>query len=183
VPGRQILEILLPGDVFGLDLALIGRVAHPVRALTPCTVCVHDPQTFGDIFAERPDLVRSLMATLIRNSERIETRWTLIGQGSCPQRVAHLILETWNRLAQRGLAPMAAKERHGVWIPFPLQRRHLAAALGMSGTHVYRSLIELEAQKLIRVEDEAMVILKPTGLAVSCGFVPVSDEHGTRVVL
>jgi hypothetical protein len=54
-PRRQILEILLPGDVFGLGTALTGYAGDAVRALTPGTVCVHNLRIFAEIFTERLD--------------------------------------------------------------------------------------------------------------------------------
>jgi CRP/FNR family transcriptional regulator, anaerobic regulatory protein len=182
-PRRQILEILLPGDMFGLGMALTGRVGNAVRALTPSTICVHDPRIFAEIFTEQPDLVRGLMEALARDAERSAARLAIIGQGLAIQRAAFLVLEIWDRLAQRDLAPVAADGKGGVRIPFPLQRRHLAAALGMSGTHVRRSLAELETLKLLRAETDAMVLLDPAGLAALCGFSAVPDERGRRAVL
>jgi CRP-like cAMP-binding protein len=164
-------------------MALTGRAGNPVRALTPATICVHDPRIFAEIFTERPGLARGLMETMAHEAERSAARQAVIGHGSGMQRAAYLILETWNRLVQRDMAPAAAKGKGGVRIPFPLQRRHLAAALGMSGTHVRRSLLELETQNLLRAEDGFMVIRDPADLAACCGFVADPDRHGRRVAL
>ena len=182
-PRRQIVDFLLPGDVFGVEVALTGRAASTVRALTVSRVCVHDPKIFLKMFAERPDLARGLMETMTRDAERTYGRLAVIGQSPGPKRIAHLLLETWHRLAQRD--PGLQAEQHGgeVRMPFPLQRRHLAAALGMSGTHVARSLAELRAQGLARLEEDSVAILDPAGLTAFCGYVAPPDEAGRRVTL
>src|SRR5215469_3739420 len=38
--ARQILDIVLPGDMVGLASAVLGRVKHSVQAITPATLCV-----------------------------------------------------------------------------------------------------------------------------------------------
>jgi CRP-like cAMP-binding protein len=182
-PRRQILELLLPGDMFGVGVALTGRVGTAVRTLTATTVCMHDQKVFSKMFTERPELARGLMETMARDAERAYGWLAVIGQSSGPQRIAHLILETWHRLAQRDPALRAAEDGGEVRVPFPLRRRHLAAALGMSGTHVARSLAELAAQRLARLEEDMLAILDPAGLTAFCGYVPVPDEIGRRVML
>jgi CRP-like cAMP-binding protein len=188
VPGgdgtarRQILEVLLPGDVFGVGVALTGRVGNPVRALTASTVCMHDPRVFSRMFTERPELARGLMETMARDAERTYGRLAAIGQSPGPQRIAHLILEIWHRLASRDPALQPAEGRP-VRVPFPLQRRHLAAALGMSGTHVARSLAKLAAQGLAGLQQDMLMILDPAALGQYCGYDPVPDEVGRRVML
>jgi CRP-like cAMP-binding protein len=66
---RQILEILLPGDLFGLSTALTGHTDSAVRALTDCTVCIHDPNAFRKLFIRRPGLAQGLTETLARDAE------------------------------------------------------------------------------------------------------------------
>jgi CRP/FNR family transcriptional regulator, anaerobic regulatory protein len=180
-PQRQILDILLPGDLFRLGTALTGRTGSTVRTLTACTVCIHDSGAFSKLYTRRPELARGLVATMARDAERINARLTVIGQGTSVQRMAHLILEIWNRLAQRAQAPLTAVG--GIRIPFPLQRRHLAAALGMSGNQAHRAFVELETQGLIRAEEGVMTILDAAGLAARCDFHPIPDEIGQRITL
>jgi CRP/FNR family transcriptional regulator, anaerobic regulatory protein len=180
-PQWQILDILLPGDLLGLGMALTGRTGSAVRTLTACTVCIHDPDAFSKLYTRWPELARGLVATMTCDAERINARLTVIGQGTSVQRLAHLILEIWNRLAQRARAPLTAVG--GIRIPFPLQRRHLAAALGMSGNHAHRSLVELETQGLVRVEEGVMTILDAAGLAAHCDFHPIPDEIGRHITL
>jgi CRP-like cAMP-binding protein len=163
-PQRQILDILLPGDLFGLGTALTGRTGSTVRTLTACTVCIHDSGAFSKLYTRRPELARGLVATMARDAERINARLTVIGQGTSVQRMAHLILEIWNRLAQRAQAP-------------------LTAVGGMSGNQAHRAFVELETQGLIRAEEGVMTILDAAGLAARCDFHPIPDEIGQRITL
>lgn len=179
---QQITAILLPGDVFGIEAALTGAVGSPARALTAATACVHDPRVFAGVFRDRPALARALMETAARDAMRMEAWVAVMGQGTGPQRAAWLMLELRDRLARRGMLPDPGAD--GVErVPFPLTRRHLAAALGMSGTHVARSLAELENAGLARLEGEELVIRDAARLVRLCGHVPAPDEAGRRALL
>jgi len=182
-PRHQILDILLPGDTFGVEAALMGRAADPVRALSEVTICAHDSRTFLTVFNTRTDLTRAILETLLRDRIRTDARLAALGQGTGAQRAAHLMLELRDRLIGRGKLPEAAATEPEQRIPFPLRRRHWAAALGMSGTHVARSLAELERAQLARVEDADVVIVDPARLAAFCGYAPPPAEQGRRALL
>jgi CRP-like cAMP-binding protein len=181
-PLWRIVDILLPGDMFGLEAALTGRVGSPVRALTPVTVCVHAPRGLATALNDRPNLAGALIETGLRDQERADARLAAANQVGGGQRAAHLVLELRDRLSGRGMAPGLAADGSGR-MPFPMQRRHLAAALGMSGTHVARSFAELDAGGLARVEGQELVILDAVKLAALCGYVPVAEAAGRRALI
>ncbi|MBV8166235.1 MAG: Crp/Fnr family transcriptional regulator [Alphaproteobacteria bacterium] len=163
--GRQrILDLMLPGDSIGLDGVLLGTPPFPVRALTALNLCVLDASMVERILATRPAVARSLMADLAQALRRADER--LWRQRSGPQRCGYLILETFDRLQRRGLADAGC--------PFPLQRRHMAAMLGMSGTHVARSLAELRGDGLASIADGMLMIHDRSRLETFAGYVP---EH------
>jgi CRP/FNR family transcriptional regulator len=161
---RQILEILLPGDLIGLDSVLLGGPAYPVRALTAVNVCVLDTTLVQRMVDEQPMLARALMARLSQDLRRGDER--LWGQRSGPQRCAYFMLDIHDRLHSRGMV-------NGGGCPFPLQRRHLAAALGISGTHVARSLAELRDAGLATVANGALLIHDRPRLAALAGYTAV----------
>jgi CRP-like cAMP-binding protein len=181
-PVWRIVDILLPGDIFGLEAALTGRAGRPVRALTPVTVCVQDSRILDAALRRRPELARALIETALLDQERAEARLAAANQVGGGQRAAHLMLELRDRLVARGMAPGLSADGSGR-MPFPLQRRHLAAALGMSGTHVTRSLGELDAAGLARVDGQELVILDAGRLAALCGYVPVLEVPGRRAII
>ena len=178
----RIVDILLPGDMFGLEAALTGRVGNPVRALTQVTVCAHDPRVLASALRDHPDFARALVETNLHDMERAEARLAAANQVGGAQKTAHLVLELRDRLAARDMAPGLTEDGSGR-MPFPLQRRHLAAALGMSGTHVTRSFGELDAAGLARVDGQELVILDAERLAALCGYLPVSEPPGHRAII
>ena len=176
---RQILNFLLPGDPIGLESALIGSIRHSVRALTEVTLCVHNPRMFSRIFKQCPDLSRALLETVLRDNRRADERLTMLGRKSAVERHAYFMLELHDRLAERGLVEDGD---NGERCPFPLRRRHLSDVLGMSGTHVARSLAELQAAGLAEIVNDTLIIRDRARLSALSGYEPFNG-WGRRVIL
>jgi CRP-like cAMP-binding protein len=73
------------------------------------------------------------------------------------------MLETFDRLHQRGMA-------NGTWCAFPIQRQQLADALGLSRTHLIRSLAELQSLGLATVANNMLFLHDRDRLAVLSGY-------------
>jgi CRP-like cAMP-binding protein len=174
---QQILDLLLPGDLIGLESALTGQACHAVRALTEVVVCLHNPKAFLRLFDACPRLAHAVVETVIRDDRRADMRLAVVGQRNATQRLAHFLLDLSDRLSQRDLV-----EAEGQSLPFPLQRRHLADALGMSGTHVARALAELRAAALVEVAEGHLVLRDRAALAALCGY-RAFDGMGRRAIL
>jgi len=171
---RQILDIILPGDLIGLDRVLLGTASRRVRALTALNLCALDAAMLLRILKEQPTLTNALMAKLAQDQRRADERLALLGQGNGPQRIGYLMLDIHDRLQRRGLVNGGC--------PFPLERRHLAAALGISGTHVARSLADLRASGLATVANGMLLIHNHERLAEFAGFKAVGVLGETAII-
>jgi CRP-like cAMP-binding protein len=172
---RQILSFLLPGDLIGLESAVFGGVEHSVQTLTPVSLCVLDSRPFPELFKVSPDLAFYLVRTLVEDQRRADERMTLLGHKNGPQRLGYLMLETFDRLRQRGMA-------NGAWCPFPVQRQQLADALGLSRTHLIRSLAELQEMGLATISSHTLAVIDRDKLAAFAGYRPV-ERSGKRIIL
>lgn len=175
--SRQILDIVLPGDMIGLASALLGTVRHSVQALTPATLCVLSGRTLSDLFAEHPGYAFNIMQTRIEEEQRADVRLSLLGRSNAEQRIGYLMLETFDRLRQRGMV------NGGSTCPFPLQRRDIADAAGISRVHVARTLERLREQKLATIQDGVLVLLDRPGLIDLAGYVPLRVAAGRRAIV
>jgi CRP-like cAMP-binding protein len=164
--GRQILDILLPGDTIGLAAALLGTIGHSVQAVTPVTLCVLHPGDMARLFAHHPELARGLLRTRMEEEQRADTRLALLGRVKAAQRIGYLMLDTFDRLRHRGIV------NGGSTCPFPLQRRHLADAAGLSRVHVARTLDALRRQELAEIRNGVLVLFDRARLAEFSGYVP-----------
>jgi CRP-like cAMP-binding protein len=172
---RQILNFLLPGDLIGLESAVFGGVEHSVQTMTPASLCVLDGRPFQELFRAGSELAFNLVRTLVEDQRRADERMTLLGHKNGPQRLGYLMLETFDRLRLRGMA-------NGTWCPFPVQRQQLADALGLSRTHLIRSLAELQEMGLATISSHTLAIADREKLAAFAGYRPV-ERTGRRVIL
>lgn len=156
--GRQVLEVFLPGDLVGLVPLLSGMVEETVEAVTPSSVCRLADDTLDALVSGFPGMARDLMAEMAVRQRRLERRLLSMGQQGAAPRLAHLLLDLFDRLASRGMA-------HGNYCPLPLRRHHLADALGISETHVTRTAAELATANLAILGGGALIIPDRDALA------------------
>ena len=107
----------------------------------------------------------------------MDVRLSLLGRNTAEQRIAYLMLETFDRLRQRGLV------NGGSTCPFPLQRRDLADAAGLSRVHVARTLESLRERRLAEIQNGTLVIFDRPGLTDLAGYVPLGTAAGRIALL
>ena len=149
--ARQILDLLLPGEIIGLSSALLGTIRHSVQTLTPVSLCVLDGYPLPKLLRRHVDLTLDLLRWRVEEEHRADTRIALLGRQKPLQRVGYLMLETFERLRRLELA-------NGTMCPFPLQRQHLADAAGLSMIHLNRTLAQLRDERLAALEDKTLII-------------------------
>jgi CRP-like cAMP-binding protein len=158
---RQILQVLLPGDLCDLHNAVLGRMDHSVGALTEVRYAELAPERLEELEAD-PDLRRALrwQAAVAAATQR---EWTVnIGLRNAMERLAHLFCELFVRLRAMGL-------NDGQACDFPLTQVDLAEATGLTPVHVNRTLQEMRRTGLIVLDRRRLTIpdlcaLAETGL-------------------
>jgi CRP/FNR family transcriptional regulator, anaerobic regulatory protein len=175
--NRQVLDLVLPGDMIGLASAMLGTVKHSVQAITPASLCVLQGRGFGELFDRHPGLALNILQTRVEEEQRADVRLSLLGRSTAEQRIGYLMLETFERLRQRGMVS------GGPTCPFPLQRRDLADAAGLSRVHVARTLESLRRRKLAEIQDGVLVLFDRPKLADLSGYAPLHVATGRRAIL
>jgi CRP/FNR family transcriptional regulator, anaerobic regulatory protein len=161
--GRQILDLVLPGEIVGLSSALLGTVRHSVQTLTPASVCVLTGIPLVELLSRNIDLAFDLLRWRVEEEHRADVRLALLGRCKPLQRVGYLMLELFDRLKRLELVD-------GTICPFPLQRQHLADATGLSMIHLNRTLTKLREDRLAVIEDKMLIILDRRALAELSGY-------------
>jgi CRP-like cAMP-binding protein len=137
---RQIFSFAIPGDPV---------LSRPINAANPCSVvaltnveCVDVVQTLARAKeADRVEISRAMNHALNLAQERRYEDIIRLGRRSALQRLADLLLELHDRLAEIGMV-----DERGFYLP--LTQEHLADALGLSVVHVNRSLKTLRLDGL-----------------------------------
>ena len=139
---RQIISLLVAGDVIDLRRFVLGGEQSPLAALSPVGIAAIPDASLFALLETAPRITRALWSTTLIE-ESISREWLVsIGKRSAIERVAHLLCETYLRLAAVG-------HNDGHRFPLPLTQSELADALGLSTVHVNRTLQELRRLNLI----------------------------------
>lgn len=135
---RQIVDFLLPGEIIGLQGALLGVFEHSVRSLTTVRLRRLEPRLVGAAFEKAPELSLRFARHLGAEARRVEALMTAMGCRDALGRLAYLALSLYRR------QPDADPNN----CPFPLRRQHLADALGLTGAHINRTLNRLRRDRI-----------------------------------
>jgi CRP-like cAMP-binding protein len=141
--SRQIVALLIRGDLIDLQNLYLDESDHNVQALTRSEVAFIARADLQALAEHRPAVGRALfVAALVEAS--ILREWVLnLGRRNAPARLAHVLCELAVRLEAQGLT-----DRFGYH--FPMTQEQLADVTGLTPVHVNRTLKGLESQGLIK---------------------------------
>lgn len=148
---RQILNILLPGDIIGLQAELLDVAQHGVEALTDVSLCVFARDTVWSVFRVHPALALDLTWLAAHEERIVDDAILSIGRRTAFERVAALLVHLHERAAGSGLLD-------GNAVPFPLTQAHIADALGLSVVHTNRTLQRLRRAGLADTAGGRLVV-------------------------
>lgn len=162
---RQILGILLPGDLCGLRGLLVGRMNHSVVALSQVRASLLPAAALTGAIGRHPRLARALW-WLTALEESISREWLVnVGYRNAYERVAHLLCELYWRLAAVGLAQ---DDR----CRLPLTQTELGDAVALSAVHINRTLMGMRRAGLVRMHGGTLELLDRDALQAVAGFDP-----------
>ncbi|MCW5770845.1 MAG: Crp/Fnr family transcriptional regulator [Rhodospirillaceae bacterium] len=139
---RQLLNVVLPGDIAALDAHVISPAPASVTTLTACRVAVFAPSQTLQLIAHGPRLAASLLWMTAREEAFLGERLVSLGRRPAIDRVAHLFVELYHRLRLVGLAGNDE-------FVAPLTLEHVADALGLSVVHASRTFSRLRDMNLL----------------------------------
>jgi CRP-like cAMP-binding protein len=162
---RQIVGILLPGDMCDLRVFLLKQMDHSICALSPVAATLITPDAAVDLLDQSPRLTRALWwTTTVEDS--ITREWVVnVGYRSAMERVAHLFCEVFWRLEAVGLT-----RDHQCQLP--LTQIELGDTLALSSVHVNRTLMYMRRANLVKLHRGQLEILDRAGLEAAAGFDP-----------
>lgn len=148
---RQILSLLLPGDLCDLNNHVLRATDHAIGALTPIHYAEIGHDRVSALAERHPRVGRALWWQMLVDVS-VQREWTLNnGQRSALERLGHLFCETHHRLRCVGLTD-------GAGCAFPLTQNDLAEATGLTPVHVNRTLQEMRGAGLIVLKDRMLAI-------------------------
>jgi CRP-like cAMP-binding protein len=159
---RQILSLMLPGDMCDPRHLLLTRLDHSISALVPSGIAT---LTLGSL--QRIERNANLdMATnrYALSQQSISREWLVnVGHRTAFERVGHLICEIYTRLESVGLT-------HAHTFDLPLTQAEIGDTLALSSVHVNRTLMELRRLKLVTFQNRTVSIHDFATLTAATGF-------------
>lgn len=162
---RQILSLMIPGDICDANAFIHEHMDHSIGALTPVRYAEVSQADFEMLLDSSPRLLKAFWwSELVMVS--IQREWTTnIGQRPAYERIAHLLCETYARLESIGLT-------RGDSCEFPLTQSDLADAVGLTPVHVNRMIQALRHDGLIELRDKRLNLRNPARLRQVALFNP-----------
>ncbi|MBV8744828.1 MAG: Crp/Fnr family transcriptional regulator [Xanthobacteraceae bacterium] len=162
---RQIMAILIPGDICDLRVLLTGRMDHGVAALNSSQIAVIPHQRIFDFMEKYRRIGLALWCDSMLDAA-LYHQWLInLGRRSAYERIAHLICEVWTRLEAIGRAVNGQYE-------WPVTQSQLADATGLSLVHVNRTLKRLRENRLIKFHNNQLTVLHQERLWTAAEFDP-----------
>lgn len=147
---RQILDVYLPGDVLGLEAAILGEESSEIVTATAATVAANA----GSLryVLSQPTAGMVLLEAAIRQRRRLENRLVRLTRLDAASRVAAFLLDMHARLGGQDDDVTFA-------IRLPMDQRDLADALGLSFVHVNRVLRTLRELDIVLLRRRVVTVM------------------------
>jgi len=163
---RQILNVLLPGDVVGLPGSFLERANYSVIAVTDIRIHACSIEAYVALSYQRPQFALALSWLAAQEAAHHAEHLINTGRRTPRERLAHFLLEIHSRLETVGRAAESSFD-------LPFSQEVIADALGLSVPHLNRTLALLRAEGLIAVHGHRVELIDTTGLQALGQFQPL----------
>jgi CRP-like cAMP-binding protein len=155
---RAILDVLVPGDVIGLDTLLRTRPLESVLTLSSVTIKpIQGENAVLELMADRSTLLY-LAWLLGQRQRRSHHLYAAISSLDARGRIATMLLDFHTRLRRRRL--IAGSVYH-----LPLTQVQIGSYLGLTVVHINRVLRSLRDERIVNLEKHCVTILNFERLA------------------
>jgi CRP-like cAMP-binding protein len=162
---RQVLNVVLPGDVAGVPGCFFESALYSVKAITDSWVSPVPLARVMSLFDSHPRLAAKLFWSFSCEAAIYAEHSIAVGRRTALERVAHFLLELLTRMQDISLAD----ERS---FCLPLTQGLIADALGLSIPYVNQVLRQLRDDDLVRIKDKHVVIRDVDALSAFVDFKP-----------
>lgn len=139
---RQIVNLILPGDVVGLPGSFLDKACYSVVAITDMKLQVCPINEYIQLCYRRPQFGLALSWLAVQEAITCAEHAINTGRRTPTERLAHFLLEVHSRLKAVGLA-----SDHRFDLPF--SQEVMSDVLGLSVPHFNRTIAKLRSDHLI----------------------------------
>ncbi|TPL71610.1 Crp/Fnr family transcriptional regulator [Mesorhizobium sp. B2-3-15] len=164
---RQILKLILPGDVIGFPVSFFDRSTCAVVAVSELTYAVCSFDAYVRLCYEQPQFGLVLSWLAAQEAATYAEHIVNLGRRTPIERLTHLLLEIHARLLE---VERADEESFDL----PFSQEVMADALGLSVPHLNRVIQQLRAEKLITSNARFVELTDLAGLQRLAQYQPMT---------
>jgi CRP-like cAMP-binding protein len=139
---RQILNVILPGDVIGFPVSFFDRSIYSVVAVSDLTYNICPLDSYARLCYEQPQFGLALSWLAAHEAAIYAEHIVDLGRRTPVERLAHFLLEIHARLLAVGRAEKTSFD-------LPFSQELISDVLGLSVPHLNRVMQQLRAERLI----------------------------------
>src|SRR5579863_220674 len=148
---RAITDIYVPGDVIGLETALVSRPEDTVAALTPLTLQAIDTRAALPRLLGQRTVALFVNWLLCEQQRRVGRLAAAIARFDAEGRLAIMLLDFYERLRRRELIT-------ALGYTMPLTQQQIGDHLGLTLVHVNRVLRSLRERRIVNIDRHVVTI-------------------------
>jgi CRP-like cAMP-binding protein len=160
---RQIMALLVPGDLCDVEVFVLEGMDHDIAAVTATTCALIPAEVMEGLLTESTKLTKALWWSTMTDSAVLREWIVDHGSRDALERIAHLICEMLIRFRIVGEAAHDS-------FPFPLTQEELSQATGLTAVHVNRMLQQLRGDGLIELARGRLTVLDPGRLQETASY-------------
>jgi CRP-like cAMP-binding protein len=160
---RQIVDFILPGQIFGLQACLFKASLYSTATITDASISSMPLAVIDRAFEGDSDLAKALFWSAVCEAAIVGEHLIDAARRSAYERVAHLLLELFVRLKMTGRVDDMS-------FSVPLTQELIGDALGLTTVHVNRTLRALRDDGLIETRNRWVRIVDFDALSSVADF-------------
>jgi CRP-like cAMP-binding protein len=164
---RQILNVIIPGDVIGFPLTFLDRSTYGVVALSELSYAVCSLESYVRLCYRHPEFGLALSWLAAREAATYAEHIVNLGRRTPVERLAHFLLEIHARLLQVDRAEATSFD-------LPFSQLVMADVLGLSVPHLNRVMQQLRADSLITSSARRLEFTNLAGLQRLAQYQPLT---------
>lgn len=160
---RQILNVLLPGDCFGIRSILKSEADHNISAVTDMQFRSLNVEAFVDIVKKDDKLTSAFWWVALQEEAIFREHIIRVGARTATERLVHLLLELNQRVSivEGGVSD---------FLRLPVPQLFFADALSLSVVHISRTFTKLKLMGVIEMAPGGIKIMDREKMVALSGF-------------
>ncbi len=167
---RQIVNVILPGDIIGFPACFYEHAVFSVTAIDEMGLSYVPLDDFAALCLQRANIATAMVWYAAREAAIYAEHVIDTGRREPLERLAHFILEMLTRLRAVGCAAETSYE-------MPLSQESIGDMVGLSAPHVNRMFAKLKGEGLIAVSGHEIRVLDMASLQILGEFRPAYLEN------